>query len=329
MTHLLRFSRIQSVAMAAALALGLQSIGAAKVADDGEVTPDSTSASASGKHVPLLWKVSDDDNSIYLLGSFHMLKPTDYPLSTDIDAALNDANSVMFEIDMDSAATPETMALMMEYQMLGDGRTLSNVLPEETRRKLEAMLKMSSTTLAQVDPMDPWALSMGMAIGVMQGLGFTPEAGVDIHLTSRAKALGKTMLALETIEEQFRTMDSQPMSEQIFGLDDFLSNPQEAVSQLQDMHESWLTGDADRIETGMKSEMREETPETYRIMLVDRNNAWMPQLQALLDERGSQDNTLVVVGALHVIGADGVVELLRAKGYRIERICSACAAVDA
>lgn len=308
------------VLLAAALALGLSVVGSAGAAD----APAPAATPAAPAHVPLLWKISDKDNSLYLLGSFHLLKPGDYPLSPDVDAAMQDAKSVMFEIDMDSFTTPAAQAAMMKYQMIGEGKTLSSVLPAETRQKLEAMLKVSGATMAQVDPVDPWALNMGFVVGMMQAMGFSAEAGVDKHLSARAKALGKPVLALETLEDQMRILDAQPMSEQIFALDQFLSDPKSMVTLTRKMHADWMAGNGEALYRDIGVKMQQETPESYRLLLVVRNDAWVPQLQALLDGRKAADNTLVVVGAMHLLGQDGVVEKLRAKGYRVERICTAC-----
>ncbi len=308
------------VLLAAALALGLPAIASAGAAD----APAPATATATSAHVPLLWKISDKDNSLYLLGSFHLLKPGDYPLSPDVDAAMQDAKSVMFEIDMDSFTTPAAQAAMMKYQMIGEGKTLSSVLPAETRQKLEAMLKVSGATMAQVDPVDPWALNLGFVVGMMQAMGFSAEVGVDKHLSARAKALGKPVLALETLEDQMRILDAQPMSEQIFALDQFLSDPKSMVTLTRKMHADWMAGNGEALYRDMGVKMQQETPESYRLLLVVRNDAWVPQLQALLDGSKAADNTLVVVGAMHLLGQDGVVEKLRAKGYRVERVCTAC-----
>ena len=83
-------------------------------------------------------------------------------------------------------------------------------------------------------------------------------------------------------------------------------------------------GDADALLNDMGAEMRTEYPALYQRINVARNDAWVPKLQRMLDDAHGRD-TLVVVGSLHLLGEDGVVEKLRAKGYAVERICSACA----
>ena len=97
------------------------------------------------------------------------------------------------------------------------------------------------------------------------------------------------------------------------------------MQQLQDMHAWWRAGDVAKLDSGMRAEMAQKTPESYRLLDVERNRAWLPQLEKRLSE-SKKDNTLVVVGSLHLLGSDGLVEQLRAKGYTVERICDACAA---
>lgn len=279
--------------------------------------------------VPLLWKVSDKDNSIYLLGSFHLLKQSDYPLSPDVDAAFADAKSVMFEIDIDSMSSPEALTSVKRYAMLDPGKKLSDLLPPETKQKLEAIFKLTGATMDQVDSSAPWALDTGLVIGLSQSLGFSQDAGMDKQMAARAKAAGKPMLALETLESQIKAIHDTPLEEQVTGITDFVNDPKQLALDLLKLHEDWMKGDAQTLDQTLRGKMEKETPESYRLINVARNDAWVPQLQALLDQHSKGDNTLVVVGAMHLLGQDGVVEKLRAKGYKVERICSACPAVQA
>jgi uncharacterized protein len=282
------------------------------------------SAQTTSRHVPLLWKVSDADNSLYLLGSIHLLKKSDYPLSADIDAALDDAEHVMFEVDLAALRSAEAGTAFVKYAMFADGRKLGDVMPAEAMQKLDTMVKAGGGSLAQVETMEPWALSITTFMGVAQALGFDPNSGVDTHIEGRAKATGKPISALETLDDQFRALDGAPMNEQVAGLTEFLNNPTDSAKELNALHDAWLKGDADFIDKRLRAEMAVESPQGYKLLNVDRNDAWVPKLEARLKDHGS-DDTLAVVGALHLLGDDGVVEKLRAKGYKVERVCSACA----
>lgn len=314
---------LKTLAVAATLAMGGLSAFAVPTFAAAADAP-AGSAAAPAAHVPLLWKVSDGDNSLYLLGSIHVLKKSDYPLSPDVDAALRDAKTVIFELDMDDMTKPENLAKMQQSFAFEDDRKLSGVLPPATWTKLEAMFAKTGTPVSAVEGVEPWALNLQLVMGVMIGMGFDPQAGVDHHLTREAKKAGKSLIALETLQDQIDMFEAQPDAEQVRGLERFFDNPKETVQLMQAMHAGWKTGDVEALDRDLRGVMAAGAPESYRVVNVVRNDKWVPKLQARLDGHGKGDNSLAVVGAMHLLGADGVVEKLRAKGYRVERVCSAC-----
>lgn len=286
--------------------------------------PASATAPAADVARPLLWKVSDADNSVYLLGSFHLLKPGDYPLPAEVDRAFDDAESLLFEVDPQAMAAPETAAVMQKYMGYDDDTRLSTALPKATLDKLKTLISASGGSLEALEHSEPWAVSLGLVLGITQSMGFRPELGLDNHLMQRANKAGKPTAGLETVEDQFRAMDSVPHAEQAKGLEEFLDDPRKMVQQTSDLHAWWRAGEVERLDAQMRAEMARETPETYRLLNVARNRAWLPLVEKRLTGSRS-DDTLVVVGALHLLGEDGLVEQLRGKGYTVERLCDACA----
>ncbi|MGH8086245.1 MAG: TraB/GumN family protein [Lysobacter sp.] len=278
--------------------------------------------------VPLLWRVSDGDNALYLLGSFHLLKDGDYPLSADIDRAFAAAEKVVFEIPPAALRDPTTGQRFLDAAAYDDGQTLSDVLSPRMREKLHRLMARQGGTIAQVEGYEPWFVNLSLLMGLSQSLGFSAEQGLDRHLMARAEAVGKATAGLETFDDQLRALDSTPMDEQVVGLQDFIDRPREMPGVLADLHQAWREGDVERLDRLTRTEMLEETPETYRIVNVERNEAWLPKLQAMLDDNAG-DDIMVVVGALHLLGGDGVVAMLRDRGYVVERVCSVCGvAVD-
>lgn len=282
-------------------------------------------ASAQAVKRPLLWKVSDADNSVYLLGSFHLLKADDYPLPAEVDRAFDDSASLLFEIDPAALTAPDSMAVMQKYMAYEDGKSLSTVLPKPTLDKLSTLVSAGGGSVQALEHSEPWAVSLGLVLGVTRAMGFSQELGLDRKLMARANDAGKPAAGLETVEDQMRAMDAVPYAEQAQGMDEFLSDPQEAIRQMSDMHAWWRAGDVAKLDGGMRAEMAQKTPESYRLLDVERNRAWLPQVEKRLSE-SKKDNTLVVVGSLHLLGSDGLVEQLEAKGYTVERICDSCAA---
>ncbi|MGY0798342.1 TraB/GumN family protein [Lysobacter sp. A286] len=275
--------------------------------------------------VPLLWKVSDADNAIYLLGSFHLLKQDDYPLSGDIDAAYELADRIVFEVAPAELDDPTTGQKFLEAAGYEDGRVLADVLPPRLREKLHRLLARQGSGLEQVNQYNPWFVNLSLMLGLSRSLGFSAELGLDRHLMERAASSGKPTSGLESIDDQLQALDAAPMHEQVIGLKDFIDRPQEMPAMLADLHQVWRDGDIEALDALTRQEMLEKTPQTYRAINQERNLSWLPQLRQMLDEN-HHDDVMVVVGALHLLGDDGVVELLRDHGYQVERICSACEA---
>ncbi|HVI25122.1 MAG TPA: TraB/GumN family protein [Xanthomonadaceae bacterium] len=285
---------------------------------------------AGAPPVPLLWKVSDADNALYLLGSFHMLRPSDYPLAAEVQAAFDDAESVVFEIAPEEMDSPALGMQMGQAAMRADGTRLDAALPEATRQKLAAWTTAHADALQRtgVPPQalqlfEPWFVGLMVSIVDMSGRGLDPRLGLDHHFAEAARQAGKATAGLETGAEQIAFLDAMDPKEQLQFLDDALA--QAGKDDIDQLHAAWRRGDAQRLWDAMGMEMRETYPQLYRHINVERNDNWLPELRARLDAAGT-DDTLVVVGALHLLGPDGVVEKLRKAGYRVERICTACGA---
>ena len=276
---------------------------------------------------PLLWKVSDADNAIYLLGSFHLLQPGDYPLPAEVDRAFDDADALVFEVEPGAMTSPASVASLQKYMAIEEGKTLSQVVPRATLEKLGAAMGGTAGALQAFEGSDPWAVNLGLVLGMTQAMGFRTDLGLDQHLMERARQAGKPATGLETIDDQFRALDAVPHAEQVAGLEEFVDDPARAAGQMRDLHAWWRAGDARALDREMRREMARKTPHTYRLLNVARNQAWLPQLRQRLDGASSGE-TLVVVGALHLLGPDGLVEQLRARGYRVQRICASCPAAN-
>jgi uncharacterized protein YbaP (TraB family) len=268
---------------------------------------------------PLLWKVSDKDNTLYLLGSFHLLKPGDYPLAASTDAAFDDAEQVVFELSPAEMADPAGGVRMARAAARSDGRTLQESLPAATWQALQAYAATRSMQVDHYQGMDAWFLSLVISLTEMRQLGLDTELGLDKHFADRAVKAGKATRGLETFDQQIALFEGMSADEQRQALQDALEDAAEMRTEIERMHALWRAGDAEGLFEETGAELKAKYPGVYKRLNSDRNRAWLPRLSAMLDAPGS-DDTLVVVGAMHLLGADGVVALLRAKGYRVERL---------
>src|SRR5690606_37652053 len=282
--------------------------------------------------VPLLWKAGNGERSVYLLGSFHLLKPADYPLSADVDAAFDDAESLLFEMPPDELGSIALAMEMGRAALRTDGTTLDSELPPATAQRLRAWLEANQARLQarglsapMLQLFEPWFVGLNIALLGMGDAGLDPELGLDRHFAREAAAAGKPTAGLETGSDQVAFLDGMDRVEQVQMLEEALANAQPNSGDIEELHALWRAGDASALWDRMAREMQRKYPRLYERINVERNEAWLPRIEARLRGSGDED-TLVVVGALHLLGEDGLVARLRARGYTVERICSACAA---
>lgn len=281
--------------------------------------------------VPLLWKASNGEHSVYLLGSFHLLRPDDYPLSMDVDAAFADAESLLFEMAPSEMESPTLPLRMGQAALRTDGTLLDSELPPATAARLQAWYAANATrlqargvTVQGLQRFEPWFVGLTVGILGMTDAGLDPALGIDRHFADAALAADKPTAGFETGAGQIALLDGMDAGEQLQFLDEALVEAQPGSTALESLHALWRAGDAAALWDRMAADMRREYPKLYQRINVDRNDAWLPVVESRLQGPGDED-TLVVVGALHLLGSDGLVEKLAAKGYAVERICSACA----
>ena len=303
---------------------------AALIASTFAVNADSPMPTAGTPPVPLMWKVSDADNSVYLLGSFHLLKPADYPLSKDVDAAFADAESLVFEMSPEEMSSPTLGMQMGQAAMRADGTPLNSELSPETIKLLDAwttenaaVLQAMGLTPQVLQMFEPWFVGLTISITEMTKQGLDPKLGLDANLAAQAAKAGKPATGLETGVQQIAFLDGMDKDEQLQFLNEALSQSKESEAETAKLHHAWRAGNANVLWDDMAVEMKKDYPRLYQRINVARNDAWVPKIEKRLTAAGT-DDALVVVGALHLLGPDGVVEKLRAKGYTVERVCSAC-----
>ena len=278
----------------------------------------------TGAPVPLLWKVSDKDNAVYLLGSFHLLRTSDYPLSVDVDAAFADTERLLFELSPEEMQSPALPQLMMQAAMRTDGKTLQQDLDAATWTRLDGWAGKNGVPLATFNGFEPWFVGLTISIVEMTKQGLDPNLGLDNHFMDKAKIAGKPTGGLERAQEQIGVLDGMDASEQRQFVTEALEQADKGSAETERLHQAWRRGDAEGLWAGMAADMKRQYPRLYQRINVDRNDAWVPKIRHILTQPGD-DDALVVVGALHLLGKDGVVEKLKAQGYAVERVCSACA----
>ena len=268
---------------------------------------------------PLLWKVSDANNSLYLLGSFHMLKTTDYPLAKSTDMAFNDAEQLYFELSPEEMNNPALGQKMAQAAMRTDGKTLQQSLSAETWKKFEASAAKNNLPAANFQSFEPWFVALILSVTEMQKVGLNPALGLDKHFMDRAAKAGKPAKGLETGDTQIAIFDGMGVKQQEQFLQDALDESADMKKKIDELHSSWRNADDKALFNIMAKEMSQKYPELYQTINLDRNKVWLPKLEAMLKDN-DKDDVMVVVGSLHLIGDDGVIKMLKTKGYKVERL---------
>ena len=266
---------------------------------------------ASGKH--MLFRVRGPNGAtVYLLGSVHLLSADAATLPPQVDTAFAHAKSVSLETSFDSIAT-RAQELMMRGRF-SDGSTLRSTLSPSAAAKVDTLLRNYGLTLDQVNGFKPWFVSMLLSQVAMQKMGFQAQFGVDMQLNARAKAAGKPVLGLESPDFQLGLFDGLSFADQEQMLVDATAD--DAAKDLTTIRDAWSVGNTAALDSLLNRRL-ESAPGLRNALLTSRNRNWVPKLEQLIK---GKDDALVVVGAGHLVGKDGVLELLKAKGYTIEQM---------
>lgn len=261
---------------------------------------------------PALWVVRDEDSTLYLFGSVHVLRPITAWETPRIKAAFEASSDVWMEIsnpDDQAAIVP-----LIQQHGLSPQTPLSSLLTADEFADLDAAAQTMGATAAQLDPMRPWLAGLTLSVAPLTKAGYDPKSGVELILKSRAEAAGKPIHGFETIDEQVRILAGLPEAAQVDFLRTTLEDFDEAVTLLDGMVTAWSGGDVDELDRIIVEEMKVDAPAVYDALLVRRNANWTAQIETLLKGSGT---TFIVVGAGHLAGADSVQSMLQAKGVDV------------
>jgi uncharacterized protein YbaP (TraB family) len=270
---------------------------------------------ASGAQAaPAMWRVSDRDSQVYLFGTLHALKPASHWRTPLYDRVLARAGTVWFEADLESG-DPDTIRLLIQRYGSDPDTPLSRKLPAGDVDELARQ-----TDLARIDHLRPWAAALMLSVRPALAHGATAEKGADLTITRAARSDAKRVRTFETLEDQARMFASLPRGSEIHYLANVIHERSRAQrprlpSQPASLEAAWLAG---RLGTSEVAAMKADNIDFYEALLKDRNLAWADTLTAEMAQSSGVE--LVNVGALHMIGPDGLPALLKARGFAVERV---------
>jgi uncharacterized protein YbaP (TraB family) len=257
-----------------------------------------------------LWELHGKHNTVYLLGSIHVLRQSDYPLAPAVLDAYRDAKSLLMEVNLEEVSSERVQAEMLASAVLPEGKTLPDVLGKERYGRAEALAHEVGVDLSLFDQFAPWFAAEAISQLQLTELGFQAESGVEMYFMERARTDGKSVAGLETVHDQISLFQSMSMDTQAEYLVSSLEQAHDLPKEVDTMVRAWQRGDTQWFADQLKSELGQD-PRLYQSVLVTRNRKWIPKIEALLNE---DKNYLVIVGTGHLVGRDSVIDLLKKDG---------------
>jgi uncharacterized protein YbaP (TraB family) len=269
----------------------------------------------TGGHPVTMWRAAGENNSVYLLGSIHLLRPQDLPLPSVVDTAYDDAEVLVMELDMDDLGA-DVSQVFAKSGVMKDGTTLRQVLGEEYFARASAAADAIDIPIELLAHSEPWLAAITVEMMIFYRIGFNPMLGVEMQMVSRAARDGKPIEGLETAEEQTAFLDGLTIETQREMLLQVLEEGATISESIDEIIHAWRIGDVAALESGLLEDLAENA-ELAEALVNSRNRRWVDQISELLDD---DDDYLIIVGALHLVGEQGVPQLLARDGVEIDQL---------
>lgn len=262
-----------------------------------------------------LWKVESPHTTLYLLGSIHALTQEEIPLNPVIQQAFQEVDSVVLEIDPGAASQPFAQAHMLQTGLLPKPLTLHTQLSPASYTLVKSHLTQRGLPIEPFQRFKPWFLALTLAALDLQTLGFSPEYGIDQVLWKQAQAEGKSIQSFETMEFQLSLFDTMSPATQEQFIIHTLDDMEVMKRDTQLLIAAWRQGRIRDLQARLAA--MKAFPELYDTLLVQRNHNWLPKIENLLKQK---NRVMIIVGVLHLLGEEGLLNLLKEKGYVVQQL---------
>ncbi len=261
-----------------------------------------------------LWRVSKGDSELFIGGTIHVLSNGDYPLPIEFEQAYKQAKTIVFETDLIELAQPEIQQQFLQRLMYAEGKTLKDDVSEKTYKALVDYVVSTGLTIDALNQFKPPMVMITLLMAELQRLGMA-NTGVDNYFNHKAVEDGKTLDELESVQVQLDVIANMGKGHEDEMILSAIAETRELASIMEEMKAAWRKGDIKQLEKIGLSPMNADFPDLYRLLLVERNNSWIPKIKAFLATPATE---FVLVGALHLVGYEGLISKLRRLGYKVE-----------
>lgn len=300
------FPLMASVSACSAQAVSLEPVRAVEASSASIATlPDDAD--------PALWVLKDEDTTIYMFGTVHILKPG----LTWFDEAVKEAfdKSDELVIEMISPDPAEMIRIVNELAINKSGASLRDKLAAEDRTKFEAAMTSLNLPVASFDPLDPWFASVSMSMIPLTQGGYEIGSGVEKDLKAAADLRNMTVIGLETPEQQLGFFDNLPEEVQISFLNFTVETLDEMTDGMENMVSHWANANVDALGELMNAGLEDKI--LYDTLLANRNANWAEWVDDRMDKPGT---LFLAVGAGHLAGESSLQKMLKARGFEVKRL---------
>ncbi len=262
-----------------------------------------------------LWQISKNGNELYLGGTIHVLKKEDYPLPVEFAKAFKKSDILVFETDIEKAKSPEFAQKMVQMFTYPPGKSIKEAIDRKTFSKLKKHLTERNIPIDLFLHYKPSMIVLMLTVIELQKMGMV-DIGVDEYFYKKAKQAGKETTYFETTDEQLKfllVMGNGNENEMIMST---INDMNKMETMMAVIRSAWLKGDENKMAEMTLADMIRDYPDMYQTLLVKRNNNWMPHIERMMNDKKVE---MVLVGALHLVGKDGLLQQLRSKGYSVKQ----------
>jgi uncharacterized protein YbaP (TraB family) len=271
-------------------------------------------AGGGARAEPALWRVTDGEREVWLFGSVHLLPKGGFSVAGALADALADADRVCMEIDAGAEDEMTAASITLARAVDPDGRDLFELLGGDADR-VRGAANDAGIPLDSLAMFEPWFAGLTVSVMALQARGYDVEHGVEQVIQAEAREEGKPGCGLETLDGQLGMLDGLSEDLQAEILLQALDEAAEIDALVEPMLRAWREGDQAGLERSLEEDF-DGYPELAEVLIYERNARWAGQVDDML--RGDED-VLLVVGAMHLVGDRGLPALLGKRGFRVER----------
>jgi len=263
---------------------------------------------------PALVRIDDEDTTIYVLGTFHLLPPEAVWRTSAVDAALRETDVIYFEADVWSGGDEAMMGLVQAHGFNTPDAPLSSQMSAEEWQLVSTYSASLGLPPANLEAFRPWFAAVTFGVVAAMAEGYDPNSGVDVQLYTQASAEGRELRFFETADQQIRFFADIPSDVQTEMLVQTADQGKNFAAEIEGLLSAWINGDLERLNEIANLSLQASAPELHEALITNRNQTWAVELNELMDAPGVY---FVAVGAGHLPGDEGVIELMRARGFNV------------